>query len=176
MTRLLALASLALAVTACGGFEGTLTQKLSVKNGDTTGTSIASEHELDADSSNWGAYFADAKKDLGQDPTSISFTSASIQLDTAKAKNIGKLEDAIKGDVVLFVKIKDTNAIIDIATVTDPKGTGLVEFSMTGGDVTAQKDALVKGNFRIGIRGTAVKAATDDFEAPLSVTLGVEAK
>lgn len=175
MNRFLA-CLLAVAAVACGGFDGSLVQKVDLKKESVTSGTIADEHDLDSGESNWSGFLNDAKMALGKEPTSLSFTSVTLQLDAAKAKNVGTLEEVLKGEVVVYVKDKETNAIFDLAKTTDPKGTGLVTLDLLGTDLTTQKDKLAKGQIKIGVRGGSAKASGDDFDAPLSVTLGVSAQ
>lgn len=149
---------------ACGGFDGSATQKLELKRGDVEAGLVSVEKELDSANSTWDQFLKDAKADLGADPTALEITSAKLQFDATKSKNVGKFEDVFTGKVTVFFKIKDSSEIIEVAEITAPKGTGDVELDLLTTDLSAKAAKLKAGQFKIGVKGATAKTKDDDFE------------
>lgn len=164
----------ALFLAACGdsGYESTVGQRLDLKGGDVSGTTLAREKDVSAlFDDQWHPFLERAEEQLGHAPESVELRGASIQLDAANSKNVGRLEDALVGEVVLYLKDPGTGVITDVAKVKDPKGTGRVELDMIDADLAALQPRLLNGSFKVGVRGTTPKPAGSDFELALSVSL-----
>lgn len=171
---LLALASLTL-MACSSGYESTVTYRITLKNGDITGTTVAEEGHIDDDDSQWSTFLAAAKTELGEAPTEFDISKARLQLDVARAKNVGKLEEVMTGEGALFLRAEN-GVQVDIATFEDLEGAAQVEVDLTGKDLKDLNAALASSNFRLGLRSTTPKAANTDFEAPITVTLDVVAR
>ena len=171
---LLALASLTL-MACSSGYESTVTYRITLKNGDITGTTVAEEGHIDGDDSQWRTFLAAAKAELGEAPKEFEISKARLQLDVTRAKNVGKLEDVLTGEGALFLRAPN-GVQVDIATFEDLKGAAQVEVDLTGKDLKDVNAALASSNFHLGLRSTTAKAANTDFEAPINVTLDVVAR
>ena len=89
---------------------------------------------------------------------------------------MSRLEDALVGEVVLYLKDPVTGIITDVAKVEDPKGTGRVEMDMLDADLSALQPRMLNGDFKVGVRGTTPMPASSDFKATLSISLDAAAK
>ena len=165
-----------LAVACGGGFTGTVTQKVNLKQGDISGTSIAAEKDFDSEGSAWNTFLKDAKAELGADPEVVEVVGVKVTLDVADSKNAGKFEEAIKGAVVVYAKDKETNRTIDLATVENPTGNGTVVLEAKDVDLAVESAKLGAGKFKLGLKGDAVKTTEDDFDLKTTIILELEAK
>ena len=169
----------ALVLAACGdsGYEATIGQRLELQDGDMTGTTLARERSVDAlFDAQWAPFLERAEEELGHAPTEVELRGASLQLDAAGSEGVGRLEDALTGEVVLYLRDPETNLITDVARVKDPKGTGRVELDMLDADLASLQPRLLEGSFRVGVRGTTPKAAGTDFKLALTLSLDAAAK
>jgi len=169
----------ALVLAACGdsGYEATIGQRLELQDGDMTGSTIARERSVDAlFDEQWAPFLDRAEQELGHAPTEVALNGASLQLDAANSQGVGRLEDALMGEVVLYLRDPATELITDVAKVKDPKGTGRVELDMLDADLSALQQRLLSGDFRVGVRGTTPKPADSDFKLALSISLEASAK
>lgn len=171
---LLALASLSL-MACSSGYESTVSYRITLKNGDITGTTVADDSHIDSDNSTWKAFLSSAKTELGQEAKEFEISKARIQLNVADAKNVGKLEDVMTGEGALYLRT-DSGSQVDIATFEDLKGTAQVEVDLTGNDLKDVNTSLAASNFRIGVRSTTPMSSNTDFDAPITVTLDVVAR
>ena len=173
--RHLALVLSSLLAVACGGFEGSATHTLELKHGDIESGTISVEKELDSSNSTWDGFLKDARDALGTEPTTLTVASVTATFDATKAKNVGRFEDVVKGDFVVSFRIKETNEIIDVAKGTDLTGTGSVELQVTTDDLSAKKDKLKAGAFKVGVRSSTDKTKEDDLTLPVVLTFGLSA-
>jgi hypothetical protein len=176
MLRRLSLVVLPLVLVACGGFDGSATQKLELKDSDIESGTLSQEKELDDGNSTWKDFLASAKTELGSDATALSVRGVKVAFDTTKAKNVGKFEDVVKGDFVVSLRIKDTNEIIDVAKVASPTGSGTVELTVTKADLAATTAKLTPGQFKVGVRASTDKTKGADFTLPVVITFDLTAK
>lgn len=174
--RNLASAALVAFLAACGGFEGTVSQTLELKQGSITGSTLAQEKDFDASGTSWNEFLNAAKAELGGDPEEVVVTGAKLSFDAAKSKNVGKFEEAIKGEVVLFAKAKETNEIVELARIEAPTGAGTVELDSEDVELLGKGTKFAAGEFRLGLRGDAVQTTEDDFSLGVIVTLALEAR
>ncbi|XXF78505.1 hypothetical protein P2318_01735 [Myxococcaceae bacterium GXIMD 01537] len=170
------LALLSLSLMACSsGYESTITYSITLKSSDISGTSVADDNHINSDDSQWKAFLGSARSELGEDAREFEVTKARLQLDVARAKNVGKLEDVLTGEGALFLRAEN-GAQVDIATFEDLKGTAQLEVDLTGKDLKDVNASLASSNFRVGLRSSTSKTRDSDFDAPITVTLDVTAR
>jgi hypothetical protein len=168
----------ALVLPACGdsGYESSVGQRLELKEGDRSGTTIARERDVSGLlDDQWGAFLERAEGQLGHAPEKVELRGVSIQLDAASSQNVSTLEEALSGEVVAYLKDPSNGRMFDVAKVKDPKGTGRIELDMMDADLADLQQRLLSGTFKVGLRGTTPKAADADFTLALSVTLDAAA-
>jgi hypothetical protein len=177
MPRIVLLLLLPLALAACdSGYRSTVTYAISVHESDVSGTSLTEDTSIDADDDQWRAFLSAASGELGQAPKEFEISSARIQLDLTRAREVAKLEDLLVDEGALFLRASDNGAQVDIATFEDPKGTAQLGIDTTGDELTQVNAAMAASNFLLGLRGTTPKTRETDFEASINVTLDVVAR
>jgi hypothetical protein len=167
-----------LALTACdSGYKSTINYSIHFHEGDINGTTVAEDDHIDGDDSQWKAFLNSAKTELGEAPQEFDIDRVRLQLDVARSKNLGKLEDLLKGEGALYLR-SESGAQVDIATFEDleDSGTAEVEVDLTGNDLKQVYSALAASNFRLGLRGETALTRDTDFEATVRVILDVTAR
>ncbi len=164
-----------LALTACdSGYKSTINYSIHFHEGDVNGTTVSEDDHIDSDDAQWKAFLASAKTELGEDAKEFDIDRVRVQLDVTHSKNIGKLEDLLKGEGALYLR-SQSGAQVDIATFEDLKGTAEVEVDLTGNDLKQVYSALASSNFTLGLRGETGLTRDTDFDASVRVILDVTA-
>ena len=146
----------ALFLAACGdsGYESSVGQRLALKDSDVSGTTLAREKDVSAlFDDQWHPFLERAEEQLGHAPESVELRGASFQLDAANSKNVGRLEEALVGEVVLYLKDPGTGVITDVAKVKDPKGTGRCRLALRAAGCAVRALPLQRPLHRAGARG-----------------------
>lgn len=161
---------------ACSsGYESTITYSVKVKPDDISGSTIADDEHIDTNNSQWQAFLASARAELGESPKEFDISQVRIQLDAAGSKNVGKLEDVLTGEGAIYLRTDNGGVQVDIATFEDVKGAAQVEVDVTGDDLKDVNASLASSNFRLGLRSGTPMTSNVDFEARIIVTLDVSA-
>lgn len=177
MKRFLLLIPIALSLIACGpSHKGTVTYQVHLKPGSVTNSTIADDVHVGPDDAQWTAFLAQARTELDEAPTRFEVTGMRMQLDVTKSKNVGVLQDVLTGEVTAFLRVSDTGAQVDIATVEDPTGSAQVQLDTTGNALESLNASLARGDFRLGLRGSTPKPPNSDFDALITLTLDVTAR
>jgi hypothetical protein len=178
MPRLHLLAPLALILAACGGpgHEDTLTYQVHLGAGDVTGSSITEDIHIDPSDAYWQNFLNQARNTLGEAPTRFDVTNVRLQLAAPKSRNVSMIQDVFSGKVTLFLRDHDSGTQVEIAELEDPEGSAQVSMGLTRDDLEPLTGNLLRGDFRLGLRGNTPKQASSDFEATVIVTLDVTAR
>ena len=177
MRRILFLLPLTLSLIACGpSHPGTLTYRVLLSGSDVTGSTIAEDVHVAPDDAQWRTFLTQAQTALEKAPSHFAVTGVSIQLDATRSRNVGALQDVFVGNVTAFLRASDTGTQVDIAEVTDPKGSAQVKMASLGTSLETLDPSLVRSDFRLGLRGGTQRSPGGDFDAALIVTLDVTAR
>ncbi|HEY0092703.1 MAG TPA: hypothetical protein VGB96_00195 [Archangium sp.] len=177
MSRLLFLLPLALSLIACGpSHEGTVTYQVQLKPGSVIGGTIADSLRVDPTDPQWSAFLSQARATLDEAPSRFELTSASLQLDVTRSKNVGMLQEVLTGDVTAFLRASETGTQVDIATLEAPTGSAQLDMETTGNPLEPLEANLARGDFLLGLRGGTPRSSTGDFEAFITLTLDVTAR
>jgi hypothetical protein len=177
MSRLLFLLPLALSLIACGpSHEGTVTYQVHLKPGSVIGGTIADSVRVDPEDAQWTAFLSQARATLDEAPSRFEVTSARMQLDVTKSKNVGTLQDVLSGEVTAFLRASETGTQVDIADLEDPKGSAQLDMDTTGNSLESLEANLSRGDFLLGLRGSTPRSSTGDFEAVITLTMDVTAR
>lgn len=177
MTRVLplslTLASL-LALSSCGddpvAHSETVSIKLSgLKNGDVDNGVYSEEKNINTESGNpYGEFLKNARAALGgKDPGAIELTSAFVRVH-ADSKNVATLEQVL-ADVELFVS--DSATTLPVGQKDAPTGSSVAIPLDEELDYEPIAATLLGGDFKVGVRGTAVDPLPSDFELKLTLDL-----
>jgi hypothetical protein len=167
-----------LAVAACGtdpvSFSAPVGINLKAKSGDVGNSTISDDKAITTETGNpFGAFVADARSKLGQDPARIEIDRLTLTLG-AQSTGVTKLEEVYAGDVDVALLMNDTSNTYDAGHVLDPAGVGPVEVSVAfrSQDVSpADLTKLLGGSFKVVLRGPAAAAfASKGAEANLQLT------
>jgi hypothetical protein len=174
MLRAAILVLLPTLLLACdSGYTSTVTYSISFHESDVSGSALTEDTHIDLDDSQWQSLLTAARGELGQEPKEFEVSSARIQLDLPRSREVAKLEDLLVGEGALFLRASDNGAQVDIATFEDPKGTAQLEVDTTGNELKPVNAAMVGSNFLLGLRGSTPKTRETDFEASIKVTLDI---
>lgn len=153
-------------VAACGGddpvsYSAPVGINLKAESGSVNGTSISDEKGITTESGNpYGAFIADARAELGRDPSRIEIDAITLTLG-AQSTGVTALEQIYTGDVDVLFLMNDTNNTYPIGRVANPTGTGPVDVAvLLESDAVSDPDwpKFLGGSFKVVIRGSA---ATD---------------
>jgi len=179
-TRLaLSLATLApLTFVACGDDPIAHSEVVSIKlsgfkPGDFTNNMSTEDKSINTESGNpYGVFLKNAKAALGgKDPSSIEVVGLTVQVH-AESKNVTTV-DAVFADLEVFISTSDTT--IPIAAKATPKGSSVVMTIDEDIDYGAVKAELIKGEFKMGVRGSGINPLPADFELKLTLDIRFEA-
>lgn len=178
MRRIHLLLPLALILTACGGprHEGTVTYRVFVGPSDITGSTLNEAVHVDPTDAQWTSFLAQAQATLEEAPTWFEVTSARLQLYVPNSRNVSTLQDLFTGEVTAYLRSDETGAQVDIARLTDPRGSAQVPMGPTGSSLESLRGNLNRSDFLLGLRGGTPRSATGDFEAIVIITLDVTAR
>lgn len=147
---------------------------LKAKSGDVSGTSVSNQKGINTETGNpYGAFVADARRELGRDPSRVEVDEAALTLG-AQSTGVVTLQEVFIGDVDVAFVIDDSNNTYDVGHVIDPVGVGPIGF-----DVNFDSDAVsdldyakfLAGSFKIVVRGTAAPGfSTKGAEANLQAS------
>ena len=177
MTRC-SIITLALAVCGCGAdpisFSAPVSINVKAKSGDVSGTTISDEKAITSENANpYGAFVADATRQLGRAPGAVEIDSLALALGGG-SNGVVTLDQVFTGDVDTAFIVNDTNNTYDVGHVVNPTGVGPVELSInfeSGGVAGQDYDKYLGGSFKVVIRGTAATDfATKGAEAELQLT------
>lgn len=155
-------------------YSGVVSTKLSgVKPGDFKNGVASVDKNINTETGNpYGAFLKDARDALGgKDLAEIVVIDAVVRVH-ADSKNVTTV-DPVFADLELFIATSDTT--LPIATLTGPSGSEVVMPLRDAIDFAAVQAALVGGDFKVGVRGSAVDPLPADFDLKLSLDLRFEA-
>ena len=168
-------------LTSCEDDPGVTTdliviQLSGIKEGDIADGIVAKSKNISTEVANpYHSFLEEARRAFGGDPSRIRVDTIQITLDgsTAGISSFGELFNA---DAQVFLDA-DTGGTVYVGTVSFPTGTGPVTLEVTSTDDALQSisDALMSGDFRVGVRGTTLRTAADDFDARVDVRIGFSA-
>ena len=112
---------------------------------------------------------------LGREPSRIAVTMVQITL-AGDSRGVASLADLFNGTVEVFLDA-DVGGTVPVARVSAPSGSGPIELEMVSDEASLAPilAALLATNFRVGIRGSTARTATDDFDARIDVRIGFAA-
>jgi len=147
-----------------------------IKESDVVDGTVAKSKNISTEVANpYHAFLVEARRVLGRDPSTIRVESVQITLDgsTVGLSSFGELFNA---DARVFIDA-DVGGTVYVGTVNSPAGTGPVTLETTATEESLQPifAALLSGDFRVGVRGTTLRTATDDFDARVDVRIGFAA-
>lgn len=167
-----------LAVAACGSdpvsYSAPVGITLKAKSGDVTGTTITEDKAITTETSNpYGTFVTDARTTLGRDPQRIEVDHLTLTLG-AQSTGVIALDEVFTGPVDVSMIMNDTGNTYVIGSVTDPRGTGPVDVTVTldGASVAPQDfTRYLTGSFKVVARGSAAAMfASKGAEATLQLT------
>ena len=181
MRRLLfGMLAVGLGLTALGCAEDPVTvsdriviQLSGIKESDITSGVVEKSKNVTTESGNpYGAFLQNARTTLGHNPSRIEVLMAQITL-SGDSRGVISLEDLFTGEVNVFLDA-DVGGTVPVGRVTNPTGMGPVDCAIvsTESSLAPIMDALLSGNFRVGVRGPTNRLPTDDFDARLDVRIG----
>jgi hypothetical protein len=150
---------------------------LKVKSSETTTGTVANEKGINTESSNpYGAFVANARRQLGADPAEIDVARVEILLG-ASSTGVVTLGEVFDGTVDVLFKMNDTDNSYPVAsgTVTTATTSGPIPLATVfdAGEVSSiDHEKMTGGSFKVVARGaTAATFATKGAEAELQITL-----
>jgi len=170
-----------LAITGCADdplrYSEPVSINLKAKSADTVQGVVSDDKGITTENGNpYGKFVADARAELGRDPSSITLDATSVLLG-AGSTGVARLGEVFTGDVEVLFEMNDTNNSF-------PAATGAIAASATGGPVAldagfsseamaaADYDKLIAGSFKVVMRGpAAVDFMTKGADADLQITL-----
>lgn len=156
---------------------GTIVIQLSgIKQGDIHDGVVEKDKNVTTESGNpYGAFLQAARTALGHDPSRIEVTSVSITLG-GDSRGVASFADLFSGETNVFLRA-DVGGTVYVARVTNPTGVGPVTCEVIADEAALApiRDALLSGNFRVGVRGPTNRLPTDDFDARIDVQIGFAA-
>jgi hypothetical protein len=183
ITRLtcLSFVSVVSLLAACGddplSYSAPVGINLKAKSSDTVNNVVTDDKNITTESGNpYGAFVADARRELGRDPGSIDVDQVELLLG-AGSTGVTRLGEVFTGNVEVLLEMADTNNTYVAAS-------GEIAAATTGGPVTidstfAADDVpdldyakLLSGSFKVVLRGPAATGfATKGADAEVQVTL-----
>mgnify|MGYP000684073182 CR=1 FL=1 len=151
-------------------------QLAGIKEGDIHDGVVEKDKNVTTEVGNpYGAFLDAARVALGRNPSRIEVTSVAITLG-GDSRGVISFADLFVGETNVFLRA-DVGGTVYVARVTGPTGVGPVICEVIAGDsaLAPIRDALLAGNFRVGIRGTTNRLPTDDFDARIDVRIGFAA-
>jgi hypothetical protein len=180
ITRLTCLSVVSL-LAACGddplSYSAPVGINLKAKSSDTVNNVVTDDKGITTESGNpYGAFIADARRELGRDPGSVDVDHVDILLG-AGSTGVTKLSEVFTGNVEVLFEMNDTNNTYAAASgsiaATTAGGPVTLDSSFTADsvpDLDYQK--LLAGSFKVVIRGPAAAGfSTKGADADLQVTL-----
>jgi len=166
--------SLAFFSSACGddpvAHSETVSLKLSgIKAGDIKNGVASEEKNINTESGNpYGEFVKNARAALGgKDPGAIELVSAYVRVH-AESKNVTAIEQVF-ADLELF--LSDSQTTLPVGTLTAPTGSSVKVPLDDTLDYEPIAATLLSGDFKVGVRGTAVDTLPTDFELKLTLDL-----
>lgn len=159
-----------------GTTENIVIQLSGIKEGDIVSGVVEKSKNITTESGNpYGAFLQHVRTALGRNPSRIEVIRAEITLDDS-SRGVISLADLFSGQVDVYLDA-DVGGTVPVARVTGPTGMGPVGCSIiaTPDTLAPIMDALLSGNFRVGVRGATNRLPTDDFDARLDVRIGFAA-
>lgn len=180
--QVLVLGLMVAGASACGEDPSNVSDqigiKLSLKEGDVTGSTVETRKNISTETSNPYAAFLEAvKAEYGdQTPSEIRVEKVVLQLVDAK-DDVAVLEDLFNGKVEVFLAPDDAAVGYIVGTIDSPTGSGPhdMERATEAGDLVNFLDTMLAGSFRVGIRGSTPRSANDKFTGELTATLSFAA-
>jgi hypothetical protein len=121
----------------------------------------------------YGAFVADARRTLGQDPARVEIDRLTLLLG-AKSEGVTSLDQIYAGDVDVLFLVDTSNNTYPAGRVTNPTGTGPVNVGVSfQSNAVADQDwsKFLGGGFKVVIRGTAAaEFSTKGAKADLQLT------
>jgi hypothetical protein len=168
---------------ACGddplSYSAPVAINLKAESDKVIGAALSDEKGITTESGNpYGAFIADAKAQIKQDPSRIELETLDLTLG-AQSTGVTALEQIYTGDVDVLFLMNDTDNTYTAGRITNPTGTGPAEVDVRfESDGVADQDwpKLVGGSFKVVIRGTAAADfASKGAKADLQLTFAFAA-
>ncbi|MDI7266505.1 MAG: hypothetical protein QME96_00750 [Myxococcota bacterium] len=124
----------------------------------------------------YNQFIQTARARLGGNPGRIDVTAVSFTLD-ADSRGVASFADLFTAQVDVFFDAGSAGGTVNVGRVNAPTGTGPVNCELVADEyeLAPIQDALLGGNFRVGIRGMTNRLTTDNFEARINIRLGFAA-
>ena len=168
----------AIVAPACGddpvAFSEVVSLKLSgVKNGDLVNGTASEEKSVSSESGNpYGEFLKHAKEKLGGiEPSRIEVVGVTVQVH-ADSKNATRIEQVF-ADLEVFIANNATT--IPVASHDNPTGSSLKMPLLEDVDYGGVTDSMLKGDFKMGARGSTVDPVPNDFDLKLTLDVRFEA-
>ena len=180
-TPALAVLAVGLSMIGCeedpvGAEDRIVIQLSGIKESDIVSGTVQKSKNVTTETSNpYGAFMQDARQTLGREPSRIAVTMVQITL-AGDSRGVASLADLFNGTVEVFLDA-DVGGTVPVARVSAPSGSGPIELEMVSDEASLAPilAALLATNFRVGIRGSTARTATDDFDARIDVRIGFAA-
>lgn len=150
---------------------------MKAKSADSTGGVVSNEKGITTESANpYGAFVAEARRELGRDPGELIVEKAELYLG-ATSSGVTRLGEVFTGTVEVVFKMNDTDNSYPVATgaisATTTSGPVPLDADFSSDDVSAVDfEKLLGGSFKVIMRGPATAGfSTKGAEAELQVTL-----
>jgi hypothetical protein len=144
-----------------------------ISQGDIVDGSVSNAKNVSTESGNpYHAFLVQANSTLGGDPARIRVEAAEITLDPSST-GVASFADLFNASAEVFLDA-DVGGTVVVARVNAPTGTGPVALEVVSTDDTLAPimDALLSGDFQVGVRGTTALTSADDFDARIDVGIG----
>ncbi len=128
------------------------------------------------DDGDYNDFIRTARARLGRNPGRIGVTAVSFTLD-GDSQGVASFADLFSAQVDVFFDAGAAGGTVNVGRANAPTGTGPVNCEVVAHEheLAPIQDALLGGNFRVGIRGMTNRLTTDNFEARINVRLGFAA-
>lgn len=143
-----------------------------IKESDIRDGVVEREKNVTTETSNpYAAFLADARTALGADPSRIEVEAVSITLG-GDSRGVVGFDELFAGQTNVFLRT-DAGGTVYVGRVDRPTGVGPVSFEVIAGEdeLAPILPDLLAGVFRVGVRGATARAATDDFDARIEVSI-----
>lgn len=118
----------------------------------------------------YGAFLQQARAVLGRPPAAVVLDRVTLTLG-ADARGVTAFEQFLGGPLTLYLATSRTT--VNVGTVTQPRGAGPVEVTITATRDTLAplQEELTQGSFKVGLRVPAAAARPRSFDAKIATVL-----
>jgi len=151
-------------------YSETVSLKLSgIKNGDLDNGQASEEKNINTESGNpYAEFLKRARAKLGgRDPGAIEIVQADVRVHS-DSKNVSTV-DAVFASLELFITNSATT--IPVGSRANPTGSSVAIALDDNLDYEPVYDTMLRGDFKVGVRGPTVAVPPNDFDLKLTIDL-----